>query len=99
MPQRRVRSQAGYAETLPNGSTRCAKKDTAPDLISVAKVTLSGEDHGDVCRVGSGDYLGIAFGASGLDDAGDAALCGKLKPIRERKECIGGHRRACEIVS
>ena len=65
----------------------------------VLEVADAGGEHGDACGVGGGDDLGVADGATGVDDGGDAALRRRFDAVREGEHGIGGHDAAMGAVA
>lgn len=63
------------------------------------KVAYAGEKHRHVVRIGSGDDLFIANGATGLNDCTDACAGSFFDAIGEREEGVGGHDRTNDLLA
>ena len=60
------------------------------------EVARAGEEHRHAACVGSGDHLGIARAAAGLDHRGRAGVGGLFQPVGEREERIAAEDRAAK---
>jgi hypothetical protein len=66
-----------------------AEVPKAGKRASVAKVAVLGEDHRHAGLLAGRDYLGVAFGAAGLDDAGGTGGDRQLGAVGEGEEGVG----------
>ena len=61
---------------------------------SVAKMSLSREDHDDPVLITRGNDLLVSLAASRLSNTGDSCFDGSHDAVGKGKECIGAHRCA-----
>src|SRR3712207_3218530 len=54
------------------------------------------EDHRQIVLVGGGDDFGVADGAAGLDDGGDAVPGRLVEAVADGEELVGGERGALD---
>src|SRR5438270_4594960 len=66
----------------------------APIPSLMPEVANAREGHREAVLVGGCYNFGVAHGASGLDDGGDAVLGGLVNAVAEGEEGVGGEHRA-----
>src|SRR5258705_13437092 len=84
-----AQTQARACSRPPLPTTRIFIRDPAlmPEMAQ-ARV-----HHGHAVCIGGRDYFGVALGATGLDDGGNALGRGDVDTVAERKVGVGGHDR------